>query len=264
MKRLSLLIGIILLVPPSSSTLQAQNNVARIIGGSEARPGQFPSAAAIYATKEDGTYFCVGALANPQHVLTAAHCVISTINCQVILGSTTLQGSDPNRLVLSTNYRSIHPYYNPETLENDIALLMFHLPITLTDYIQPINLPTERDELFANTETVAIGWGQISDDTAGLTNHLNYVTVSTISNAECQISFGDVIVNNMVCAVGNYNEGACIGDSGGPLIAEINNTQYVVGVSSFISTRGCETTDPTGYTRTSPYYSWIVMNLDTA
>ena len=53
--------------------------MARIIGGSEARPGQFPSAAAIYATKEDGTYFCVGALANPQHVLTAAHCVTSYV-----------------------------------------------------------------------------------------------------------------------------------------------------------------------------------------
>ncbi|XP_063914379.1 brachyurin-like isoform X2 [Zophobas morio] len=222
---------------PFLETRQVPPNGGRIIGGTDARVGQFPSAAAIYATKADGTYFCGGTLTNPQFVLTAAHCVTSTLNCQVVLGSTTLQGSDPNRLILSTNSRVIHRDFNPETLENDIALLMFHVPIKLTDYIQPINLPTERDELFANTEVMAIGWGQTSD---GLTNHLNYVTVSTLSNAECQISFGDAIINSMVCAVGNYNEGACIGDSGGPLIAEINNKQYVVDISSFISTRGAK------------------------
>ena len=92
------------------------------------------------------------------------------------------------------------------------------------DYIQPINLPTE--EVVDNVETVAIGWGQTDDGeyhegtdtrfcgfmftaTAGLASQLNYVTVSTISNTECQLSFTDVIFDNMVCAAGNYNEGTC-------------------------------------------------------
>jgi hypothetical protein len=30
-----------------------------------------------------------------------------------------------------------------------------------------------------------------------------------------------------------------------------------VGVSSFFSGNGCETTDPSGYTRTYPYIDWI-------
>mgnify|MGYP005984232439 FL=1 len=92
------------------------------------------------------------------------------------------------------------------------------------DYIQPINLPTE--EMVYNVETVAIGWGQTDDGeyhegtdtrfcgfmftaTAGLASQLNYATVSTISNTECQLSFTDVIFDNMVCAAGNYNEGTC-------------------------------------------------------
>ncbi|KAJ3657128.1 hypothetical protein Zmor_016153 [Zophobas morio] len=230
---------------------------SRIIGGTEARAGQFPSAAAIYSTTSGGTYFCGGSLVSRQHVLTAAHCVISGFKYEVVLGSNSLQGSasNPNRVIVAATSRIIHPYYNYQTLQNDIAILIFHLPIELTDYIQPINLPTE--EVVDNVETVAIGWGQTDDATAGLASQLNYVTVSTISNTECQLSFTDVIFDNMVCAAGNYNEGTCNGDSGGPLILEVDNKQYHVGISSFISNRGCESTDPSGYTRTFPYAGWV-------
>jgi secreted trypsin-like serine protease len=48
---------------------------ARIIGGSSARAGQFPFAAAIYKTTEHGRYFCGGALISNEWILTAGHCV---------------------------------------------------------------------------------------------------------------------------------------------------------------------------------------------
>lgn len=37
----------------------------------------------------------------------------------------------------------------------------------------------------------------------------NYVSVSTINNEECRLTYGNQILNTMVCAEGNYNEGTC-------------------------------------------------------
>ncbi|KAJ8918135.1 hypothetical protein NQ315_011592 [Exocentrus adspersus] len=50
--------------------------------------------------------------------------------------------------------------------------------------------------------------------------------------------------------------GACTGDSGGPLV--IGKVQ--VGVMSFISSHGCESGYPTGYSRVSYYRDWINRN----
>lgn len=48
------------------------------------------------------------------------------------------------------------------------------------------------------------------------------------------------------------------GDSGGPLIHVLNGSRYVlVGISSFISSNGCESTNPSGYIRAYPYVDWI-------
>lgn len=47
----------------------------RITGGQEAYAGQFPWAAAIYLTTNNGNYFCGGALLSNLYVLTAGQCV---------------------------------------------------------------------------------------------------------------------------------------------------------------------------------------------
>jgi secreted trypsin-like serine protease len=109
---------------------------------------------------------------------------------------------------------------------------------------------------------------------AGLVDDLNYVFLVTLSNEECRLAFGNQVDDNMVCVEGNYNEGTCRvslkvtsvqflplgfqGDLGSPLIQYgISSITYHVGISSFISSNGCESTDPSGFTRTAPYVEWI-------
>lgn len=48
------------------------------------------------------------------------------------------------------------------------------------------------------------------------------------------------------------------GDSGTPLVYYLNNRHPVhVGISSFYSGNGCESIEPSGYTRTYLYNNWI-------
>jgi secreted trypsin-like serine protease len=44
----------------------------KVVGGTEAQPGQFPWLVAIYC---GGKWFCTGSLISENYVLTAAHCV---------------------------------------------------------------------------------------------------------------------------------------------------------------------------------------------
>jgi hypothetical protein len=49
---------------------------------------------------------------------------------------------------------------------------------------------------------------KFSDDPE-LSNDLRYATITTISNLECRMVYGDQVTDNMVCVIGNYNEGTC-------------------------------------------------------
>jgi secreted trypsin-like serine protease len=228
---------------------------SRIIGGQPARVSQFKFSAAIHVQTEASKFFCGGALTGNQWIITSGHCVYNALLFTIQLGSNTLEGDDPNRIIVSTSTYYLHPDFNPDTIDNDIAVIVLRMPVMLNGHIQPIY--TSSSHFLNNTETVALGFGQISDTDGTLSNDLRYVDVTTLTNEECRIFYGNQITDNMVCASGNYNEGTCIGDNGGPLV--ITNGKYclLIGVSSFISANGCESTDPSGFTRVRPYTEWI-------
>ncbi|KAH0807464.1 hypothetical protein GEV33_015327 [Tenebrio molitor] len=228
----------------------------RIIGGEEANAGQFPFAAAIYKSTADGRFFCGGAVAQPQWIITAGQCVDCALLFTIRLGSNNLNADDPNVLLLSTETYFLHPDYDPLTLSNDYGLIRLRMPITFTEYIWAASF-LSANPLPAGAEVLTVGWGQISDETAGLVDDLRYVNLVTLSNEECRMVFGNQVNDNMVCVAGNNNEGTCRGDLGSPLIQYVGPMVFNVGVASFISSNGCESSDPSGFTRTYSYFDWI-------
>ncbi|RZC32325.1 Trypsin domain containing protein, partial [Asbolus verrucosus] len=223
--------------------------IKNIIGGDTARVSQFRFAAAIHVHTEDSTFFCGGSLTGNQWIITSGHCAYNATLFTIQLGSSKLTGEDPNRVIVSTSTYFLHPDFNPDSLDNDIAVIKLRMPVMLNGYIQPIYMSSSN---YVNSTTViAFGFGQTTDPE--LSNELKYVTLTTIPNAECRIFYGNQITDNMICASGNYNEGTCIGDTGGGLIITNGKHNLLVGVSSFISGNGCESTDPSGYTRAYPY-----------
>ncbi|KAJ8976740.1 hypothetical protein NQ317_004291 [Molorchus minor] len=69
-------------------------------------------------------------------------------------------------------------------------------------------------------------------------------------------TYGAIIRDSTICTSGAGTRGACNGDSGGPLV--VSGVQ--VGVTSFVSARGCESGLPSGFARVSSFRSWISQN----
>lgn len=71
-----------------------------------------------------------------------------------------IQRQTKSHVVKRTLKRIIpHPYYNSYTFDNDIALMELDSPVTYSDYILPICLPSPK-HVFPTGDTVWItGWG---------------------------------------------------------------------------------------------------------
>ncbi|KAJ3626463.1 hypothetical protein MTP99_016955 [Tenebrio molitor] len=234
---------------------------ARIVGGQVASPGQFPWQAAIYKYTADGRYFCGGSLFSEQWILTAGQCVIDATEFSIQLGSNQLDSTDNNRVVLSSTIYYVEPRFDPTvSLAHDVGMIKLPTPVTFNDYIQPVIMLVGMAPIYKGVVAETSGWGQTSDS-GDLVNDLNYVQTTIIWNSECEVYYGSQLWGSMACAEGvNYNEGFCFGDVGGALMrdAPVGNHSIQVAISSFISQNGCESLDPTVYTRTDAYHQWML------
>uniref|UniRef100_A0A803W3P9 pancreatic elastase n=1 Tax=Ficedula albicollis TaxID=59894 RepID=A0A803W3P9_FICAL len=71
---------------------------------------------------------------------------------------------------------------------------------------------------------------------------------------------GTILPNNYPCYITGWGltRSECRGDSGGPLHCAVNGQYQVHGVTSFVSSQGCNVLrKPTVFTRVSAYVSWI-------
>ena len=155
----------------------------------------------------------------------------------------------------------LHPQYNDQTMDYDIALLHLRSGVNYSDAMSPVCLPSPRGNFPAGTQCFVSGWGQISES-GPISDKLRVARVPIIDRESCKKMYKqNKITSRMICA--GYEQGridSCQGDSGGPLVCMENGTFVLAGAASWGF--GCANQRQPGvYTNIVPLWSWIDKKL---
>jgi len=247
-------------VPP---TLLDDKN--RIVGGTEARRGDWPFQVALL---NNNRQFCGGSLIDDTHILTAAHCVAhmsswDVARLSVALQMHTLKPIDPNAIKKRIRRVTRHKSFNSRTLYNDIAILTMESPVVFSDTVSPVCLPTTSDD-YTMKDAVVMGWGTIKEG-GGQPTSLQQVTVKVQENSLCKQKYQKdspgTIIPSMLCAA-YPGKDSCQGDSGGPLVYQESPESGWLQVGIVSWGFGCaQDAYPGVYTRVTSFLTWIKANL---
>ncbi|XP_024411016.1 coagulation factor IX isoform X1 [Desmodus rotundus] len=243
-----------------TQSTQPFNDFTRIVGGEDAKPGQFP-----WQVILNGKIYalCGGSIINEKWVVTAAHCIEPGDKISIIAGKhniemeeQTEQKRDVIRTILHYNYNATINKYS-----HDIALLELDKPLILNSYVTPICVADKKyTNIFLNFGSgVVSGWGRVFNRGRSA-SVLQYLKVPLVDRASCLHSTKVTIYNNMFCA--GFHEGgkdSCQGDSGGPHVTEVEGINFLTGIISW--GEECAVKGKYGiYTRVSLYVNWIKEN----
>jgi trypsin len=279
---LSLLAFIMALTVALSPTLlptAAEARISpRIVGGDDANITDFPWQVAIFGDDTSlatrfSSQLCGGAIYDASTIITAAHCKEAFDrkyegNTFIAAGIGNLE-TDTRAFESEVSEWIIHPNYEVDTFESDIAILVLATPIDLEacgNSCQTIELIPEAEDATQLTEGMPVsvsGWGNTqgtnkidgSEPPAFFPKQLQFVDVVITS---CDFSELGPTSINMICA-GNagFTKDSCQGDSGGPLVATGSDgvTPFLAGIVSWGV--GCAENSPGVYTRASRFRDWV-------
>ncbi|KAI4469676.1 chymotrypsin-related [Holotrichia oblita] len=220
----------------------------RVVGGSDAAAGAYPFIVSLRSSSN--SHFCGGTILNSGWVLTAAHCLVgsTTANVFVYAGSNQLNSGG---VTVASSRLTIHGSYNPTRITNDVAVIQLASALSYSSTIAAVTLNTADT---GSVPAILAGWGRVITDGA-IPNNLQELSTNTITYLSCFLSWGTSVSSSQICAVTSSGQGACNGDSGGPLLQASDNAQ--LGITSFIRAGGCAQGYPDVYARVSSYASWI-------
>ncbi|KAJ8669812.1 hypothetical protein QAD02_001071 [Eretmocerus hayati] len=243
----------------------------RIVGGAESTKGAWPWIASLgYVESEGIKFLCGGTLISSRHIVTAAHCVHSKKNLQLVrLGDHDLSSYYDNAraVELRIERQICHPNYKPSTGENDIAILRLQDEVRFSDYVRPICLPNNDNSLSGNLAgnlPYVAGWGSTYFNGPPSSTLLE-AQVPIVDIRDCQKAYrmfrGNLIDDRIICA--GYKQGgkdACQGDSGGPLMIPRHSRFYLIGIVSN-GYKCAEPGYPGVYTKITSFLDFIASNM---
>jgi len=177
-------------------------------------------------------------------------------------------------------YVNIHPDFNCNSKDNDIAVIELNKTINLeknSNEIHPICLPEDDNNSYTGLTGTITGWGStvgynlplppgLKGKPFNLPNVLQEAQVPVWDNSKCTIKIPE-LVDTMMCTASKdgfekNGTGSCKRDYGGPLSVKENNQHIEIGIISPAHENGCASKGhPNVYTRVSKFINWIKTQI---
>ncbi|KAJ3647402.1 hypothetical protein Zmor_019281 [Zophobas morio] len=253
---------------------------SRIVGGNKTSIDEYTWMVLLQYESKNGTLWfgCGGSLITKRYVLTARHCLSTTLK-RVRVGewNTTTNpdcavstfGSDCAPEVIDVPIERQIPYKDKTSFRNDIGLLRLRREIEFGDFISPICLPTTPNEIgmsYTGKKLVVAGWGKTE---AKVPSDVKLkLVVPVVPLAQCVAGLRKAfrtdeitLQESQICAGGEKGKDTCTGDSGGPLMYR-GIRWYIAGIVSYGSNNPCgQEGTPSVYVKVSKYIPWIINNI---
>ncbi|XP_040159485.1 venom protease-like [Anopheles arabiensis] len=249
----------------------------RVVGGVPAALNGWPWMALVGYEEAFGDvdFRCGGSLITDRHVLTAAHCILSSLSV-VRLGEHDMDNQTESAHVDIPVYKYVsHPSYDTFDGHSDVAILFLTEMVEFNARIKPICLPTiepVRGADFTGYNPFIAGWGR-TKETGIEAKVLQELQIPILENEECSQLYKKIrklysskqFDDAVLCA--GFLEGgkdSCQGDSGGPLMLPylVNKKfhYFQIGIVSYGV--GCARAELPGvYTRVVTFVDWIVGQI---
>ncbi|XP_070711773.1 prothrombin [Pempheris klunzingeri] len=257
----------------------------RIVGGDDAEVASAPWQVMLYK-RSPQELLCGASLISDQWILTAAHCILyPPWNKNFTINDILVRLGKHNRAkferatekIVAIDEIIVHPKYNwRENLNRDIALLHMRRPVTFSDQIHPVCLPSKKVARMLLSEGYkgrVTGWGNLKETwnpaARNLPTVLQQIHLPIVDQDTCRSSTTVRITDNMFCAGFKPDDAergdACEGDSGGPFVMKYpaENRWYQMGIVSW--GEGCDRDGKYGfYTHVFRMSRWMRKVIDKA
>uniref|UniRef100_F6YJ36 Peptidase S1 domain-containing protein n=1 Tax=Ciona intestinalis TaxID=7719 RepID=F6YJ36_CIOIN len=234
----------------------------RILGGRTSRDRTWPWMTSL--TLPGMNHVCGATLVRPQWLISAAHCFHDNFGFYRREGlgiwTARLRTGSGGTMEYNVSEVYIHPRYNPEAVDFDIALVKLNGRVRSFN-AEPLCLPTF--DIDPGSYCVIAGWG-VSGEHRGGARKLQEGSVRVIERSTCQRYYPyHVISDRMMCAGRGGTVDACSGDSGGPMMCwHPQRRQWQLsGVTSWGSS--CKPHSAPGvYTDVRYFSKWAKRQMD--
>ncbi|KAL1470915.1 hypothetical protein MTO96_040201 [Rhipicephalus appendiculatus] len=158
----------------------------------------------------------------------------------------------------------LHPDYDDDTLQNDIALLKLPESLYIDEFVRPVCLPEENWHLEGKSVILA-GWGHEAENKTTKSNTLLHIKRKLLPYVTCKNTYVEdwqatVFNESMILCTSSTGKDTCQGDSGGPVTMWRHGLGYQVGVVSFGP--GCARPHLTTlHTNLHFYLPWIASEM---